>query len=308
MSSEHTHSHTAGASERALRIALAVTATYLAVEIAAGIFTGSLALLSDAAHMFTDASALVIAIVALRLARRPADSHRTYGYYRFEILAAAVNAAVLIVVGFLILVEAYRRLHSPAELKSGWMLGVAVVGLIANFTSWRVLQSGASDSLNLKAAYLEVLSDMLGSLAVILGAVVIRLTGWWQTDPVLAVLIGLWVLPRAWSLLSESVSILLESVPHGLSLDEIQRALEQSPGVSAVHDLHVWSISSGLDSLTAHVVIDENVTDARHLPTALSRMLEERFGITHSTVQIESHACSAETGCALATVGVQRRA
>lgn len=298
MASEHTHNHTSQASERSLLIALVVTSAYLAVEIASGLMAGSLALLSDAAHMFTDASALVIAVVAVRLARRPADRRRTYGYYRFEILAAAVNAAVLIAVGVLILLEAYRRLRSPSEIRSGWMLGVAIAGLIANYVSWRVLQSGAKGSLNVKAAYLEVWSDMLGSVAVIFGAIVIRLTGWWRIDPVLAVLIGLWVLPRAWELLSESLNILLEGVPEGLDLEEIHSALCETPGVCEVHDLHVWAISNERISLTVHVITDDQTVDRQDLQDRLSDLLEERFGISHTTVQIERSACPAHYDCA----------
>jgi cobalt-zinc-cadmium efflux system protein len=288
----HAHNHAAGASERGLKIALGLTGAYLVAEVVGGLLTGSLALLSDAAHMLTDVAALAIALVALRLARRPADKKRTFGYYRFEILAAAVNAAVLFLVGFYILYEAWQRFQQPPEIETGWMLGVATLGLIVNLLSMRALQAGSQQSLNMKGAYLEVWSDALGSIAVIGGALIIRFTGWWQVDPILAVLIGLWVLPRTWSLLSESVNILLEGVPEGLSLREIEDALRAVPGVRAVHDLHVWAITSGKNSLTTHLVLDGDAAgNEQRVLQATRSLLVERFGITHTTVQVEAERC-----------------
>ncbi len=288
------HSHGADANKRALIIALAFTGTYLVAEVAGGILTGSLALLSDAAHMLTDVMALVISLVAIKVGQKPADTKRTFGYYRFEILAAALNAAVLFLVAFFILYEAWRRFQAPPEVHSIPMLIVAAIGLVVNVVSMRVLKAGSGQSLNVKGAYLEVWSDLLGSLAVIAAALIIRFTGWWQADPVLAVLIGIWVLPRTWNLVSESVNVLLEGVPEGLQLAVVEERLRSINGVQEVHDLHVWSITSGRNSLTAHLALAPERNQEEVLREA-SAMLERGFGITHTTVQIE--ASSGNCGC-----------
>ena len=218
MAEAHAHDHAAGGNERSLTIALALTTTFLIVELVGGILTHSLALISDAAHMFTDTAALGIALAAIRIAKRVADKRRTFGYHRFEILAAAFNAMLLFGVAVYIVYEAYLRLKSPAEIQSTGMLAIAVVGLIVNLISMRVLAGGRDASLNVKGAYLEVWSDMLGSIGVIIGAIVIRYTGWSWVDSLVAILIGLWVLPRTWTLLKSSVNILLEGVPEELGL------------------------------------------------------------------------------------------
>ena len=283
--------HDHGASnERGLRIAIALTGTILIAEVAGALLTSSLALLSDAAHMLTDVVALTIALVALRLARRPADNKRTFGYYRFEILAAVLNAVFLLLAAIYIVVEAYRRLQNPADVATTGMLIVAVIGLAANLLSMKVLHDGAQHSLNMKGAYLEVWSDALGSVGVIIAALLIHFTGWRQADPVVAVLIGLWVLPRTWTLLSESINVLLEGVPQGIALDAIHGQLLQIPGVSDVHDLHVWSITTGKNTLTAHLTLAANVADEQSI-LQQARAAIEQFGITHSTVQIEATPC-----------------
>jgi len=285
------HSHERGSNERSLTLALALTGAFLLIEVVGGVLTHSLSLLSDAAHMLTDVAALAIALVAVRLGRRPADRKRTFGYYRFEILAAAVNAAALFFVGFYILFEALQRFRgSPTEVRSVGMFGIAAAGLAVNLLSMRILATGSTEGgMNMKGAYLEVWSDLLGSLAVLAGALLIRFTGWWWVDPVLAIGIGLWVLPRTWGLLSESVNILLEGVPEGLELAEIDAALTAVPGVAAVHDLHVWAITSGKNSLTAHLVLAAGDEDSQQaVLTAARRMLAERFELSHTTLQIES--------------------
>lgn len=279
------HAH-GGSKERNLGIALGLTASYLVAEVVGGLLTGSLALLSDAAHMLTDVAALAISLVAIRLAKRPADARRTFGYYRFEILAAAFNAAVLFVVAFYILFEAYQRFREPAEIESIGMLAVAAVGLIVNLISVRLLRAGSSESLNVKSAYLEVWSDLLGSVAVIAAALVIRLTGWVQVDPILAVVIGFSVLPRTWKLMGESVNILLEGVPQGIDLGEVRGGLDSTAGVQGVHDLHVWSITSGKASASAHVVVDGS-RPPDEVVADIHRVLKERFGIEHSTIQVD---------------------
>lgn len=281
------HTHGAGADERALRWALALTGGFLLAEVAGSFLTGSLALLSDAAHMLTDAAALAIALVAVWIARRPADRKRTWGYRRFEVLAAAFNASLLFLVALYILHEAWRRFRAPAEVQSLGMLAVAAAGLAVNWLSMRLLAGGSGQSLNMKGAYLEVWSDLLGSVAVILGAGVIWLTGWAWVDPALGVGIALWVLPRTWTLLGEATNVLLEGVPEGVDLDAIERAMLDTPGVRGVHDLHVWALSSGKVALSAHVEVEASLAREERLEDALGAMLGERFGITHATVQVE---------------------
>lgn len=289
MSAGHDHSDGVS-SERGLKIALALTASILVAEAAGAILTNSLALLSDAAHMLTDVTALVIALIAIRLARRPADSRRTFGYYRFEILAAVANAVALFLAALYILYEAVQRFQNPQPIASTGMLTVAVFGLIANVVSMRVLHTHAECSLNLKGAYLEVWSDALGSVGVIIAAAVIHFTNWTPADPIVAIAIGLWVLPRSWTLLSESVNVLLEGVPRGLQLDAIHASLLAIPGVSDVHDLHVWSITTGKNTLTAHLTLDNPAIDTQTILQQANRAIEA-FGITHSTVQIEVTPC-----------------
>jgi len=291
MGAGHDHSHATG-NERALKIALALTSTFLLAELIGGILTKSLALISDAAHMFTDAAALAIALAAIQIGKRPADKQRTFGYYRFEILAAAFNALLLFGVALYILYEAYQRLRAPAEVQSLGMLGIATIGLVVNIVSMRVLAGGREQSLNIKGAYLEVWSDLLGSIGVIFAAIVIRFTGWTWVDSAIAALIGLWVLPRTWILLKSSINILLEGVPEDIDLPSVEQALLTIPGVRSMHDLHVWSLTSGKTSLTVHLVTEPAVNPERDiLPVARDR-LAERFGITHITIQFELRPCA----------------
>ena len=284
MSASHAHGIPSTDNERALRIALALTGSFLIAEVIGGVLTGSLALISDAAHMLTDTAALAIALAAIRIARRPADRRRTYGYHRFEILAAAFNALLLFAVALYILVEAYRRFTSPPEIHSVGMLVVASIGLIVNLISIRLLSGGQSDSLNVKGAYLEVWSDLLGSIGVIVGAVVIQLTGWSWVDPLVAVAIGLWVLPRTWILLKDSLNILLEGVPEGIDLGDVEQAMLAVPGVLSIHDLHLWVLTTGKTSLTAHVVYDQTYSPEEVLMPALQTVLANRFKVVHTTL------------------------
>ncbi len=280
------HNHAAGVTnEKKLLIAIGLTGTFLVAEVIGGILTNSLALLSDAAHMFTDVMALVIAFIAIRIGKRTADHRRTFGYRRFEILAAAFNAIVLFLVAMYILYEAYDRFQNPPEVQTTGMLIVAGIGLLVNFISMRILASGSETSLNMKGAYLEVFADMLGSVGVILGAVLIYFTGWAQIDPIIAVLIGLWVLPRTWKLLSESMNILLEGVPAGIELSKVHEELAALPGVKDVHDLHIWGITSGENSLIAHLLVKSNPEDTTLL--AKAHAIAEKYGIKHTNFQIE---------------------
>lgn len=280
------HANTGNA--KRLTIALCLTGTYLLAEVAGGIWTGSLALLSDAAHMLTDVMALVIALIAVRIGNKPADLRRTFGYRRFEILAAAFNAVVLFGVAIYILYEAAQRFKTPPDIESGWMMAIAAVGLVINIISLYVLQGGKDSSLNLKAAYLEVLSDMLGSVAVIIAGLIIRYTGWWQADPILAVMIGLWVLPRTWKLLVESTNILLEGVPESIEMQKLLDELKALPGVVDVHDMHVWAITSGENSLTVHLVVSAYPSDGVLRQQALE--VVKKHNIEHANFQIETAA------------------
>jgi cobalt-zinc-cadmium efflux system protein len=278
--------------ERSLWIALLPTAAFMVAEIVGGLVTGSLALISDAAHMATDVIGLSIAIVAIRIGRRPPDARRSFGYERFEILAAAFNALLLFGVALYILYEAWRRLSEPTEVNSTAMLVIAGLGLLVNLFSVWMLRSKRDNSLNVKGAYFEVLSDLLGSVGVIVAAILIRLTGWEWVDSLIAVAIGFWVLPRTWILLRQSVNILLEGVPDGIDPAAVAQALRALPGVTDVHDMHVWAVTGGRISLTAHLVVPG---DAVAIPALLDQartMLHERFDIGHVTLQCEPVPCA----------------
>lgn len=286
------HDHGASqANERTLWCVLALTASYLVAEVVGGLLTNSLALWSDAAHMLTDSVGLAIALAAIRIARRPADRKRTFGYYRFEILAAAFNAAFLVGVAAFILWDAVRRFIEPLPIHATGMLVVAGCGLLVNLIGMQLLRSGSRGNLNLKGAYLEVWSDMIASLGVIAAALIIRFTGWSWVDPLVAAAIGLWVLPRTWILLKESLNILLEGIPKGIELDAIEQALLALPDVEAVHDLHVWALTSGKNSLTVHLVVAEGGREQAVLASA-RRALAAQFSIHHTTVQVEVDPCA----------------
>ncbi len=290
MSTSHNHALPSTGNEKRLWIALGLTTTFMIAEVIAGVVTNSLALISDAAHMLTDAAALAIALAAVRISKKPADASRTFGYYRFEILAAAFNALMLFGVAIYILVEAYGRFRNPPQVQEGAMMVVAFFGLVINLISMKLLQSGKDDSLNVKGAYLEVWSDMLGSIGVIAGALVIRFTGWTMVDTIIAVAIGLWVLPRTWILLKESLNILLEGVPSGMDIARIKKTMENVPGVASIHDLHVWALTSGKPSLTAHVVYDASLSHER-VQGQINAALAEEFAIFHTTLQLEVTPC-----------------
>lgn len=279
----------AGRYRRRLTIVLALTGTYMLAEVAGGLLTGSLALLADAGHMATDVFGLGLALFAIWLGGRPASPERTYGYYRTEILASLLNAVLLFGISGYILYEAWRRFQAPPEVQSLPMLAVASVGLAVNLVGAWLLRGGAGESLNVQGAFLEVVSDLLGSLGVIVAGLVMYFTGWWYADPLFSVGIGLFILPRTWRLLSEAVGILLEGTPSHLNLAEVRAAMEEIPGVESVHDLHVWSITSGYVALSAHVRARGGIDRSQGL-AAQNAVLRERFGIEHTTIQIEEEA------------------
>jgi cobalt-zinc-cadmium efflux system protein len=269
-----------------MALALGLTLTYMAAEVAGGLITGSLALLADAAHMLTDAGGLALALMAIRFGERPATPQRTYGYLRAEILSALTNAVVLLVLTVYILYEAYRRFVDPPEVLGWPMLLVAIVGLVVNLISMRLLSGGSSESLNVQGAYFEVLSDMLGSLGVILAALVVMGTGWRLADPIIGAGIGLFIVPRTWSLLRQATHILLEGTPPRVDVGLMEQGIAAIPGVVAVHDLHVWTITSGLDAMSAHVTVQDPAESTRVLRD-VRVLVKERFGIDHITVQVE---------------------
>jgi len=291
MSTENAREYVAG-NERSMKIAFALTATFLVVEIIGGVLTKSLALISDAAHMLTDTTALGIALVAISIAKRPADKKRTFGYYRFEILAASFNALLLFGVAAYIIYEAYFRLKAPPQIESTGMLFVAACGLVINLISIRLLSARQGTSLNVRGAYLEVWSDLIGSIGVIAGAILIRFTEWAWIDSAIAVLIGLWVLPRTWILLKSSLNILLEGVPDDVDLDKVGASIVQVPGVLSFHDLHVWALTSGKVSLSMHVVYDPKINTSAEILPILQTVLSKEFGISHMTIQFELVPCS----------------
>ncbi len=291
MGADHEHADVKNTPISRLWIAFGLTGIFMIAEVIGSFVTGSLALLSDAMHMATDTFALLLALIAIYLGRRPADVLRTYGYARFEILAAAFNALLLLGVAFYILYEAWERLSEPADVQSLGMLAVAIVGLVMNFISMRILTVHKDDSLNVKGAYLEVWADMLGSVGVIAAAIIIYLTGWEWVDSAIAVGIGFMVFPRTWVLLKECINILLEGVPAGVDVKKLEAAILAVPGVASVHDLHVWSLTKAEHSLTAHLVLAQEA-DGETVRRAVELVLQNDYDLHHTTLQTEKVTCA----------------
>ena len=285
------HDHRA-ASRRALTTVLVLTVGFTVVEIAGGFLTDSLALLADAGHMISDTFAIGLALLALTLAARPSTPRRSFGFQRAEILAAFVNGLTLVLIAGWIVWEAVGRFRDTPDVLGGWMLAVAVVGLAVNATSAAILVRSEHESLNMEAALRHVLADLLGSLGVIVAAVVILLTGWTVVDPLVSVAIAVLILGSAWGVLRDSTAILMEATPSGLDADAVARAITEVPGVRSVHDLHVWTITSGFDALSAHVLVGRS-EDCHGLRREIERELESRFDITHTTLQVDHDAADA---------------
>jgi cobalt-zinc-cadmium efflux system protein len=289
---DHRHTSTlaktpAGAHASCLVLILGFTALYLVAEVVGGLLTRSLALLADAGHMLTDVGGLVLALLAIRFAARPATPARTYGYYRFEILAALTNSLVLIGISLYILYEAYQRFRHPPTVQSLPMLLIAGIGLVVNIVGVLILRAGAQASLNLQGAYFEVLSDLLTSIGVIVAGIIMLTTGWYYADPLLSAGIGLFILPRTWALLQHAVGVLLEGTPADVNLTAVREAIQQVPGVAGVHDLHVWSLTSGINALSMHVVLEHGAVHDDVLARVHERVTRD-FTIAHATVQVES--------------------
>ncbi|HSV39108.1 MAG TPA: cation diffusion facilitator family transporter [Nocardioidaceae bacterium] len=295
----HGHGHgqgSAGARHRTpLTIAFGLTAAFMVVELTAGILTSSLALLSDAAHMGTDVLGLGMALAAITLANRPATSQHTFGTYRLEVLAALANGLLLFGVAGYVLYEASQRFSDPPEVPGVPMLVVALAGLVVNLISLRLLSAGAEESINVRGARLEVLGDLLGSIGVIVAGALILTTDWQYADPLIGAAIGLFILPRTFSLTSQALRILMEVAPPGLDVEQVRRSILDLPGVADVHDLHVWTVTSGLDTATGHVVLDEGA-DFHTVLDCVTALLENEYAVTHATIQCEP-AGHRERGC-----------
>lgn len=282
-----------GSNRRLLAISLGITSLVFVVQVVGAVLSGSLALLADAAHMLADAAALVIALIAGAVAARPADDRRTFGYQRAEVFGALVNGVILLVLAVWVAIEAVQRLVHPAETEVAGplMLTVAVVGLLANATAMWLLSSAQRRSINVRGAYLEVLGDLLGSAAVIAAAIVILVTGWMPADAVASLLIAAMIVPRAVGLLREVVGVLSEATPRGVQVAEIRAHLLGTPGVVAVHDVHVWSLTRGAPVFSAHVIVDDETFASGRAPAMLTQLqecLSAHFDVEHSTFQLEA--------------------
>lgn len=280
------HSSAGFKNKKQLKVVLLLTGSYLIAEVIGGIVTKSLALLADAGHMLTDVGGLALALFAISLTQRPASPKRTYGYYRAEILAALMNAVVLIGVSLYILYEAYQRFKNPPEVSSKAMLIVASIGLIINIIGMLILRKGSQESLNMKGAYFEVLSDMLTSIGVIIAAIIMLTTGWYYADPIISAGIGLFILPRTWILLKDAVNVLLEGTPADVNIEELSTGITKISGIKSIHDLHVWTLTSGYNAMSVHIVIDEGLpyNDTLRL---INDTITSNFKISHVTIQLE---------------------
>ncbi|MFE1951448.1 MULTISPECIES: cation diffusion facilitator family transporter [Streptomyces] len=298
MGAGHSHDHghgpttgTAAAAHRGrLRIALGITLTVMVVEIVGGIVADSLALVADAAHMATDALGLAMALLAIHFANRPATEQRTFGYARAEILAALANCLLLLGVGGYVLVEAVQRFVEPADTAGGLTIVFGLIGLVANMISLSLLVKGQQESLNVRGAFLEVAADALGSLAVLISATIILTTGWQAADPIASLVIGLMIVPRTVKLLRETLNVLLESAPKGVDMAEVRAHILALPGVEDVHDLHAWTITSGMPVLSAHVVVSQDVLSTignEKMLHELQGCLGDHFDVEHCTFQLE---------------------
>ena len=298
---DHDHAHVHEANERNLKrvlVALVLTGTFMIVEVIGGIISGSLALLADAGHMLTDTMALALAAVAFHVSKRPADGNLTYGYQRFQILAAFVNGlSLLLVVGW-ILYEAVERLIAPREILGETMLLVAAAGLVVNIISFTVLHKGDQDNLNIRGAALHVAGDLLGSVAAIVAAIVIIYTGWTLIDPILSVAVAALILRSAWALVKRSAHVLLEGAPDWLDVSDMQeRIVANVPGVTEIHHVHVWGLTPQQLMMTMHVVIGEDVPSQSVVVRSVKRLVQKEYGIGHSTIEVEIDGCADGESC-----------
>jgi cobalt-zinc-cadmium efflux system protein len=300
---DHDHDHGLQASQgggKDLLIALSITLLMMIVEIIGGLLSNSLALLSDAGHMLTDNLAILLSFFALKFASLPATEHKTFGFYRLEILAAFVNGIVLVVISIVIIYQAYLRMVHPQPIHGLLMLIVAAIGLVANVIGALFLVKHSHSSLNIRGAYLHILGDALSSVGVVIGGVIIMYTGWYLIDPILSILIALVIIYGSWSLVKESVNILLESAPSHINIDAITEEIGKIKGVKEAYHIHLWTITSGVYSLSAHVIIDDQlVSRSREVVDEIRSLLLQKFNVLHSTIQLECDRCDTGTVCSL---------
>ena len=287
---DHSHHIKGRTQRRALIIVLSLTASFMIIEAVAGFYTGSLALISDSAHMFTDVFALSIALFALWLAQKPPTSKKTYGFYRIEIISAFFNSLILFGISIGIIVEAINRIKSPHEIKSMEMIIVAFIGLIINILGIYILSRHQRENLNIKGAFYHIISDALGSLGVLITGFIILKTNWYYADSIISIIISVLIIRGAWILFSESFHILLEGTPRGIDLKKIEAAICSHRGVLGVHDLHAWTLTQGFEALSAHLVV-EDITLSEGLIKEIKINLFERFKIKHVTLQAETEVC-----------------
>lgn len=283
------NSTSAGAKHnKSLKIVFGITASYLVIEVVVGFISNSLALLSDAAHMLTDVGGQALALFAIWMTSKPRNNRKTYGYYRVEILSALTNAIVLLLISGFILYEAWERFQNPPTVSGKSMLVVAFCGLLINLIGMKILSAGANESINIKGAFLEVVSDMLSSIGVIIAGIVILATGWLYIDPIISALIGLFILPRTFHLLKESVDILLEAVPAHIDYGAVEKSIIERQGVVSLHDLHIWTITSGVTALSVHVIMDGGIqlSQISEYVQDIKENLESEFKIGHSTIEV----------------------
>jgi cobalt-zinc-cadmium efflux system protein len=297
---EHTHGTLSliNTNQRRLLVALSITGLMTIVELAGGLMSNSLALIGDAGHMFTDTLALGLSLFALNLAKRPASQTKTYGYYRAEILAALINGTILVLVSGYIFYEAYHRFVEPPEVRGGLMLIVAAIGLAANVVGITILRSASRGNLNVKGAFLHMWSDTISSVGVIAAGIIILLTGRTIADPIISIIIGLLILRGAGGLVLESINILLEAVPKNLDVSRINDAVRKIKGVRDINDVHLWAITSGMYAMSCHLLIeDQKVSNCTQIVEEVNKTLSQKFGISHSTVQLECEECENSPVC-----------
>jgi cobalt-zinc-cadmium efflux system protein len=272
-----------------LKLVLVITILFLIVEVISAIFTNSLALIANAIHMFTDVAGIGLALFAINFSsKRSATPQKTYGFYRIEILAALINSTIILILSFYIIYESYWRLFDPKEIEGVYVLVIAVIGLLVNLVGIKILHKHAKENINLEGAYLEVLKDMYGSCAVIVTAFMLIFTGLYIIDPIISIGLSLFILPRAWSLMKRVVNILMEGVPPNISYEEVKKSILEVKGVIGIFDLHLWTITSGFDAMTAHVVISD-ISKSQSILKEITSILENKYKITHNTIQIETY-------------------
>ena len=273
---------------KSLKIVFTITLIYFIIEVIVGFMSNSLALLSDAAHMLTDVAGQALALFAIWMASKPRNSKKTYGYLRTEIFSALINAIVLIFISGYILYEAWQRFQDPPKVAGFSMLIVASIGLIINLISMKILKSGSEESINIKGAFLEVVADMLSSIAVIIAGIIILSTGWLLIDPIISALIGLFILPRTFGVLKESVDILLEGVPKDVNYDAVEKYISKNLGVDSIHDLHIWSLTSGVNALSGHIIMkpETTITEMNDIIFKIKKELNSSYKISHTTLEV----------------------